>query len=142
MLIDIKSRVDDMAVVDILEYAVFPDDGALERTVHEYKTDSRKSLLGYAADEELIGLVGYTERNGIVEINHLAVKLQYRGLGYGRGILLELIDRIRPNRIIAETDDEAVDFYRNVGFTVSSLGEAYPGVERFKCEYEVDSERE
>ena len=35
----------------------------------------------------------------------------------------------------AETDKDAVDFYRKLGFSVTSLGEKYPGVERFHCEY-------
>ncbi|WP_268921683.1 hypothetical protein [Metabacillus sediminilitoris] len=37
--------------------------------------------------------------------------------------------------ITAETDKEAVVFYRNYGFKITSLGEKYPGVERFLCEY-------
>ncbi|QSF44504.1 GNAT family N-acetyltransferase [Paenibacillus tianjinensis] len=35
--------------------------------------------------------------------------------------------------ITAETDHEAVGFYRNAGFAITSLGEQYPGVERFAC---------
>jgi len=37
--------------------------------------------------------------------------------------------------IVAETDYEAVDFYRRYGFVITSLGEKYPGVERFLCQY-------
>ena len=36
----------------------------------------------------------------------------------------------------AETDIEAVDFYKKIGFQTVSLGEKYPGVERFKCTLE------
>ncbi|WP_235473679.1 hypothetical protein [Lysinibacillus macroides] len=35
--------------------------------------------------------------------------------------------------IAAETDKDAVDFYKKYGFKVSSLGEKYLGVERFTC---------
>ena len=35
--------------------------------------------------------------------------------------------------VIAETDKEAVIFYENYGFKITSLGEKYPGVERFQC---------
>lgn len=34
----------------------------------------------------------------------------------------------------AETDHEALRFYEKCGFAVKSLGEKYPGVERFYCE--------
>ncbi|MDN4071264.1 hypothetical protein NYE70_06050 [Paenibacillus sp. FSL R5-0407] len=36
-------------------------------------------------------------------------------------------------RIDAETDMDAVDFYRKIGFQIIRLGEKYPGIERFKC---------
>jgi len=35
--------------------------------------------------------------------------------------------------IAAETDKDAVDFYKKYGFKALSLGEKYPGVERFAC---------
>ncbi|MNY68257.1 hypothetical protein D3C86_2059900 [compost metagenome] len=63
-------------------------------------------------------------------------------MGFGRGMLLEIIEDMQPTRITAETDEEAVQFYRNVGFVISSLGEKYPGVERFQSTYEVEVDDE
>ncbi len=37
--------------------------------------------------------------------------------------------------IYAETDNDAVNFYWKYGFEITSLGEKYPGVERFLCEF-------
>ena len=37
-------------------------------------------------------------------------------------------------RITLETDRDAVEFYQRCGFQVKSIGEKYPGVERFLCE--------
>jgi hypothetical protein len=37
------------------------------------------------------------------------------------------------DEIEAETDKDTVDFYRLCGFTITSLGEPYPGTERFLC---------
>jgi ribosomal protein S18 acetylase RimI-like enzyme len=37
--------------------------------------------------------------------------------------------------LTAETDTEAVGFYRALGFTATSLGEKYLGVERFACSF-------
>jgi hypothetical protein len=36
-------------------------------------------------------------------------------------------------RLEAETDADAAAFYSKLGFTVTSLGETYPGIERFRC---------
>lgn len=33
-------------------------------------------------------------------------------------------------------NNELVDFYRRIGFKIHSLGEKYPGLERFMCIYE------
>lgn len=41
--------------------------------------------------------------------------------------------RFGLHRLIAKTDAEAAGFYRCCGFAITSLGEVYPGVERFDC---------
>ena len=45
----------------------------------------------------------------------------------------EYIKKNEINKMIAETHKDAVIFYRNIGFEIKSLGEKYPGVERFQC---------
>ena len=75
-------------------------------------------------------------------LRHLAVEPESRGEGFGRGMLLEIIDDMQPTRITAETHEDAVQFYRNVGFVIRSLGEKYPGVERFLCTYEVEEDED
>ena len=57
-------------------------------------------------------------------------------------MILEIMTLEKPERVVAETDEEAVDFYRSLGFVVHSLGEQYPGIERFRCVYEVEDEEE
>jgi hypothetical protein len=39
--------------------------------------------------------------------------------------------------LVAETDIDSVNFYLKTGFSVESLGEKYPGRERFRCVYRV-----
>lgn len=54
-----------------------------------------------------------------------------------KGIALQMIKEIvrvyQLTYIEAETDDGAVEFYKRIGFQVKSLGEKYPGIERFHC---------
>jgi hypothetical protein len=53
------------------------------------------------------------------------------------GIGREMVEHARPaygkRSLTAETDHEAVGFYERCGFAIQSLGELYPGVERFQC---------
>lgn len=137
MLMDIKARIQEPEIQELLSYAVFPSPEKLARTVGDYTGNPSLELCGYVQEEELVGLIGFTVEQGELLIRHLAVKPECRGLGFGRGLILEAIDRVRPVRVIAETDEDAVDFYRWIGFEIEGLGEKYPGVERFRCSFET-----
>ncbi|RAP73584.1 GNAT family N-acetyltransferase [Paenibacillus montanisoli] len=143
MLIDIKARLDEEAIRDLLGWAVFPDPEHLERAVQRYKNDDAMRLLGYESEDEIIGLIGYHDAGGgTIEIDHISVDPAERYKGYGRGMILELLELEKPSTLQAETDEEAADFYRSSRFTVESLGEKYPGTERFKCTYFADEDED
>ena len=140
MLVEVKDRLDDPSIREIVGVSVYPDPDKLEKTIEAYKSDSELELYGYEAEGECIGIIGLRmNEGGEMKIEHLAVSPDYRGLGYGRGLILEAIDKKSPTVLVAETDEDAVDFYRNIGFEIESLGELYPGVERFKCVYVVQA---
>jgi ribosomal protein S18 acetylase RimI-like enzyme len=61
----------------------------------------------------------------------LAVDAHLRGRGIGRAVVDAVMANLDVDRLDAETDGEAVGFYRSCGFDVTSLGQKYPGVERF-----------
>jgi ribosomal protein S18 acetylase RimI-like enzyme len=67
-------------------------------------------------------------------IEGIAVSSASRGRGHGRRLLSELRHALPRNvELRAETDAEVVGFYAACGFSTYSLGEVYPGVERFRC---------
>ncbi|MGG0519202.1 GNAT family N-acetyltransferase [Priestia aryabhattai] len=70
-------------------------------------------------------------------IKHIAVLPKERGKGIGSSIIRFLCKNYDIHSIFAETDKEAVNFYSKFGFQITSLGEKYPGVERFLCEFKV-----
>lgn len=143
MLIDVKFRLREPQIQELLGYSVFPDPDRLEETVERYENDANMMLYGYESEGILVGIIGF-DINSVQEmtLHHLAVEPHSRGAGFGRGIILEIIEDMHPVRIVAETDEEAVQFYRNIGFVVRGLGEKYPGVERFACIYEIEAEDE
>jgi ribosomal protein S18 acetylase RimI-like enzyme len=140
----INNRIKESNVQELLSYAIFPDPDRLEQTVRKYEGNtSNLQLFGMEEEQELVGLIGISstdsEQKHLI-IEHIAVQPEFRGKGYGRGLILELLEHRKPLTVSAETDEEAVDFYRNIGFSVMSLGEKYPGVERFRCIFEVEEE--
>ncbi|NQX65077.1 GNAT family N-acetyltransferase [Paenibacillus alba] len=141
MLVDVKSRIQEDGIQELLSYSVFPDPDRLEQTIQQYKEDLNLWLYGYESEGILVGIIGFRINDDQeMTITHLAVEPESRGVGFGRGIILEIIEDMHPLRIVAETDEETVQFYRNIGFVIRSLGEKYPGVERFMCTYEVDGD--
>jgi ribosomal protein S18 acetylase RimI-like enzyme len=141
MLINVKSRVQESQIQDLLSYSVFPDPDRLEQTITQYESDSNMWLFGYESEDVMVGIIGFRlSDNQEMTLTHLAVEPESRGVGFGRGMILEIIEEMNPTRIVAETDEEAVEFYRRNGFVINSLGEKYPGVERFRCTYEIDDE--
>ncbi len=127
----------DPVVRDLLTHAIWPP-------TPEHATDVlRETYGGSGADLYLlvengdpVGLIGVRgTAPGAAVITHIAVTPDRRLCGIGRRIV-EAVRRQASLRIlIAETDRDAVDFYRRCGFMVESLGERYPGVERFLCTY-------
>ena len=78
-------------------------------------------------------MLGYTVSGTEVTIRHIATASASRRTGIGTRLLAAL-QQSAPGGlpIVAETDSEAIGFYRTNGFTIRSLGETYPGVERFQ----------
>ncbi len=141
MLQSVKNQVRDPQIASLLEFSIFPDPEHLERALAFYEEQKDAQLLAYEEGGDKIGIIGFVP-GGEKEIiiTHLAVEPSSRGGGYGRGMLLELMVREKPERVVVETDEEAVDFYRSVGFSVVSLGISSSGLERFRCLYEVEDE--
>lgn len=141
MLKNLKPRLQEPEVQELLSYAIFPDPDQINQTVQQYVTQSNLFLTGYEDEGQLVGLIGY-EHTGASEITirHIAVLPENRFKNYGRGMISQLLAEYNPDTLIAETDQEAVEFYRNTGFVVYSLGELYPGVERFRCVLEKEDD--
>jgi ribosomal protein S18 acetylase RimI-like enzyme len=115
---------------------MWPDEEKIAQEINTYLEDDSRSLLGEFIDHTLVGLMGITRiSNEKVILKHIAVKEEYRYKGIGKKMLQAYISNQKISLLEAETDVEAVDFYRKIGFQISSIGEKYKGVERFKCQY-------
>ncbi|MCM3130307.1 GNAT family N-acetyltransferase [Paenibacillus provencensis] len=140
MLVSIRDRINDVIVQELIGYSTLPEESHIQAALAMYKNNDSTELLGFEDEGQLVALIGIEQDGNKVMIKHLAVLPENREKGYGRGIISEMISSVQPETVIAETDEEAVDFYRNVGFVVYSLGEKYPGVERFRCVFETEEE--
>jgi len=107
----------------------------IESEMEKYERDPNRKLYGYVHEDELVGCIGIQlTSSSACEIKHIAVLPSFRGKAIGKQMVEFVISEYRLHRLFAETDMEAVDFYRRLGFSIVSLGEKYVGVERFYCE--------
>ncbi|GGA40198.1 GNAT family N-acetyltransferase [Paenibacillus physcomitrellae] len=140
MLIDAKRGpgLDHSEVTELLELAVHEDEEALAAAKALYRSEDNGCLLRlYQEEGETIGLIGFhmDSDTGTLTIQHISVFPEYRNQGFGRGLILEALMEQSPDTIKAVVDEEAADFYRNIGFIVTSEGVSPSGAERFLCVY-------
>lgn len=98
---------------------------------HACYVENPNRYLYLAGNEGIIGIELLPDSR--CEIRHIAVSEDSRRSGMGAEMMEETIRRHSPKEIFAETDRDAVAFYRKTGFHIKSLGEKYPGRERFYC---------
>jgi ribosomal protein S18 acetylase RimI-like enzyme len=113
------------------------DDARRSQWQNLYLRDANHRLWVLEDGGRSVGLVG-VRLGDPAEITHVAVGPAERGRGYGA----ELIASLRllcpgVTTWYAETDDDAVGFYRRLGFFIKALPPKYPGVTRYGCTLEA-----
>ena len=132
MLHNIKDQLDNPLILRIFALSVFNNSLELaEKEIAQYRSRHNLSLYGWIENEEIIGVCGFrvyhTDR---LEILNIAVDKTARKRGVGSAIIAALQKEfLLP--IKAETDDEAVDFYRKAGFETTELQKH--GIRRWVC---------
>jgi len=124
--------IDDEGVPELLAVAVGGGRDRADRIVEQYRRDPGLVLLRASIGGALVGVVGYTVKDSDAVVLHIATREDSRRSGIGRQMLQAVREAIPHRfRLVAETDSDAVGFYIANGFLAESLGEKYPGVERF-----------
>ena len=116
--------------------------GSDEAALRAAYGDGRVRLLGWVERGAVVALVGYepAETREAVTIRAVATNPCCERSGLGRRLLSAVQDETRARRLVAETDDDAVGFYAACGFSVTPLGEKYPGVRRYRVVREADAQ--
>lgn len=86
----------------------------------QMQKDSSVSVYGYFSNEKIIGVISTQETDKTVEIIGIAVDTKKRHSGIGT----KLVDYVKDKSskpIIAETDSDAVMFYKKYGFNIKEI---------------------
>ncbi|UGT62709.1 GNAT family N-acetyltransferase [Nocardia asteroides] len=124
------SSTADPRIRALIALATGGAEARLERALVPYRCGTAE-LVVTRAHGLPAALAGYRIHPGHLELLHVATAPEHRHRGLAAALLDGLRRRFPELPIRAETDADAVGFYRRLGFTVTLLGEKYPGVERF-----------
>ncbi len=140
---DFSRELENSRLRKVLAPAVYdPTPTRLALILSRYRTEPRWRLLGCRSGATILGCIGLElGADDTATIRHIAVIPARRGEGIGRALIQQALRTFTFTHVSAETDHDAVEFYRACGFAVRSLGELYPGTIRFLCTYNVSGER-
>lgn len=124
-------EVDTVPVRDLLELAIGA--GRHDRLLAEvdYYLTGPANVVGAYDGDVLVGVLGFLVEEDQIALRHIATQPSLRRRHIGKSMLEWLAIRYPDRSIVAETDADSVGFYQRLDFSVTSLGEKYPGVERF-----------
>ena len=118
-----KASLFDPEVLTLLAPSVYnPTPERLKHRAEEYAADSNVKAYACKNSEKYIGIVVFVTENGTTEILDIAVKPEYRKHGIGKSLIDFIFTQFPIDTITAETDDEAVEFYKRCGFNVIGFG--------------------
>ena len=139
VLTQIRARDLDQRSIDVLALAVGDaSPSRLAELVVTYDIEESYSIYLCGMDTAF-GLIGFEAHSDeTATIRHIAVDRSCQRTGIGRLMINAALEELGFRTLDAETSADAVGFYSSCGFNVKSLGEKYPGVERFECTLRIE----
>lgn len=121
------------ALLDLLAEAT-GEHGEKLRQIARTRLPALKSVTARFSGE-LVAFAAYSRSGDGVTIEYLAVDEKWRGIGVGRRLIHALADRHPDMPVVAETDDDAVEFYRRLGFIAEERArdDRWAERQRYRC---------
>ena len=135
MFCDIERELENPTVINLLsESAGDKSTEAMGIRMAEFKSREDLRLYGWIENDEVLGVCGVEIHSDWVVINNIAVNFSARKHGIGRAMIIAIQQKYQIT-VEAETDDDAIEFYRKCGFETEGFVKTYNDGEcqRYKC---------
>lgn len=113
-----------------------PDYEAYIRKINDFFNDKNTEIFTCLNEDKIVGMLVLTISgdNG-AEIIGIAVHSSFQKQGVGSFMVRESANKMNLHMILAETDDDAVGFYKNMGFDITKEVKHYGNgsVDRYHC---------
>lgn len=136
-VIDAKPRLNDPCVLRLLSYSQYrPTREKVRARAAAYRAALDIHAFACVVNGRAVGLIAVRcLRPAVFEIVSIGVDPAQRRRGIGSALIAGAVSRLACAELCAQTDEDAVGFYRACGFSVVSLGEKYPGCVRYLCRF-------
>ncbi|MEE1006147.1 MAG: GNAT family N-acetyltransferase [Acutalibacteraceae bacterium] len=132
-IIDVKESLCNKSVYSLLAPSVFnPTPERLLSRAEKYQADDKVKAYAYTDNGENKGIIVFKIKEQTAEILDIAVKPEYQGKGIGSMLIDYIFSKFAVSKIIAETDDDAIGFYKKHGFTVVDITVKFDA-KRYTC---------
>jgi ribosomal protein S18 acetylase RimI-like enzyme len=94
------------------------------------------TIIGVVDNEIVVAFAAFEGVGDPVVVEYIAVDERAQRSGFGRALVGAIHEGTRGRSVYAETDDDAVDFYRRVGFTITAktvTDPRWPERQRYDC---------
>ena len=123
---------------EIYKHCMFmPTEEKFNIKVNQYLNDNSVKIFACFEQDKILGVlvVSFIEQKKI-EIIGIAVDVSACGKGIGSYMINQVVNNYGLLSVYAETDNDAVEFYRINGFNIVKFSETYGNktVVRYKCE--------
>ena len=141
ILIELTHKSDVCKTYEIYKHCMYmPNEEKFKKKIDTFLIDNSIKIFACFNQSEIVGVivVSFLEQRNI-EIMGIAVKLSARGKGVGSYMINQIVTNYGLASVYAETDNDAVGFYRNNGFSITEFSKIYDGETfiRYKCELTI-----
>ena len=134
---NVKSQLLNEQIYTLLAPSVYnPTTEKLQKRAQKYFDCNSTNAYAFLQDGEYVGIVAFDVKENIATINDIAVRTDFRGRGIGSNLVRFIFEQFKVNIIIAETDDDAVMFYKKFGFEISETESEFDS-KRYICVFKM-----
>ena len=117
---DIKEIITEPDILKLLAPSVYNStEERLLNRAKKYQEDENTNIYAYKDNGEYKGIVVFEILNNSATILDIAVKPEHQKCGIGSKLIDFIFNSFNAQNITAETDDDAIGFYKKYGFTVT-----------------------
>ena len=130
---DVKEIITEPDILKLLAPSVYnPTEERLLNRAKKYQEDENTNIYACKDNGEYKGIVVFEILNNSATILDIAVKPEYQGQGIGSILIDFIFDQFEVDNITAETDDDAIGFYKKYGFIVADTKVKFD-TKRYTC---------